>query len=171
MKITYFNISFCILISFILIKIIGAYLEINNIYVSLLFIIQGLIGIVLFKKHSITKNNKNSKLFNLIEENQTEKFIEYVNQNFQDDIKSLENLIYYGKMNILLYAIGKKSHEICRYLLQIGYNVNFHNDFCETPLIYAIHYSDYKMVDIILEYNPDLELKSLKVNRYLNYLR
>ena len=69
-------------------------------------------------------------------------------------------------MNVLLYALGKKNYEVCEILLQKGYNVNFHNDFCEVPLIYAIHYSDLKMVDLILNYQPDLELRSIKVRNF-----
>jgi ankyrin repeat protein len=66
-------------------------------------------------------------------------------------------------MTILLYAIANQRVEIIKYLLDEGYDVNFKNEFCENPLIYAVHYNYGTTIDLILKYKPDLEIRSSKL--------
>lgn len=69
-------------------------------------------------------------------------------------------------MNVLLFAIGKQKIEIIEFLLDNGYDVNFRNTYSDLPLVYAVHYNYEVIVDVLLRYSPDLELRSWKVLKF-----
>ena len=65
---------------------------------------------------------------------------------------------------ILQYAIANGKNEIIKFLLENGYDVNCSNEFCEVPTIHAIYSEEEDALDILLQYNPDLEKRSIKFN-------
>ena len=81
--------------------LIGIYFELSKLQQSLMLITSYLL-IVLFKRYLLSEkiNNYDSKIFALIESKDTKKFIQYIEEKFQD-IKDLENLIYYVKYQLI----------------------------------------------------------------------
>lgn len=65
-------------------------------------------------------------------------------------------------MSLLLYAVGTRNLKVIKYLLDSGYNVNYYNSYSEIPLIYAVYYNFEEVVDLLLTYNPDIELRCKK---------
>lgn len=121
-----------------------------------------LVTIFIFTKWGSGKQlNTDIHLFTLIEKDNLEGFKKYVTDHYSR-VKDLENVFYYGQMTVLLYAIGKKKVNICKYLLDNGFDVNFQTSFCELPIIYAVFYNYKEIVDLLLEYKPNLELRSHK---------
>jgi ankyrin repeat protein len=66
-------------------------------------------------------------------------------------------------MTCLIYATANKRLDIIKYLLDNGYDVNHFNEHSDLALIYAVHYNYPDVIDLLLDYNPDLELKSKKL--------
>lgn len=139
-----------------------------NIYFSydflviLLFLLSPFL-ITLWRKSRRSINKEGFELFNVLNKNNLEEFKDYLNKNYKNNVKALESVCYYGKMNILIYSISKNYYEIAKYLLDNGFNVNLHNDFVDSPVVYATHHGSINMLKLLLNYNPDLNIQSLKV--------
>ena len=71
-------------------------------------------------------------------------------------------------MTVLLFAIGNEIYDICKYLLDKGFDVNLHNRNSEIALNYAVHRGNEEIVDLLLLYSPNLNLRSLKDNGLQN---
>ena len=66
-------------------------------------------------------------------------------------------------MTCLLYASANRNLDMVKFLLDNGYNINHSNEHSDLALIYAVHYNYPDVVDLLLEYNPNLEIKSKKL--------
>jgi ankyrin repeat protein len=66
-------------------------------------------------------------------------------------------------MTCLIYATANRRLDIIKYLLDNGYDINHFNGHSDLALIYAVHYNYVEVVDLLLEYSPNLELKSNKL--------
>jgi hypothetical protein len=66
-------------------------------------------------------------------------------------------------MNPFAYSLGNDCIEICKYLLDNGYDVNRGDDFCDPPLIHVTHNCNIKYLELVLRYNPIIDIRSKKV--------
>ena len=88
-----------------------------------------------------------------------EKIIEYGMitefRAFMNDLKDA-NFVMSNQYTLLSYATKYKQHEIMRYLIHIGANVNKRDDRLETPLFLAVQNNDMEAAKILINANANL---------------
>ena len=132
--------------------------EIKGFFFYIPFILSITIIIFFFPKSSNSQNH--SELYKFIEGKQLNELINYLKKN-NLSVKQLHKIKYYGKMTPLIYAIGKDSSDIINYLLENGYDLNYHSQNSLPPIIFCAYFEKYNYLKKLLEYkNLDINVIS-----------
>lgn len=95
--------------------------------------------------------DKNSSFYNQILE---KKYNSFKNLYKNNPNEKTDNYGY----NDLMIAVDEKDYQKVKELLENGANINHHGLYGRTPLTRAIFNKDIKMFDLLMSYNPELNL-------------
>ena len=107
-----------------------------------------------------SKPQNYSELYKFIEGKQLNELINYLKKN-NLSVKQLHKITYYGNTTPLIYAIGKDSSNIINYLLENGYDINYHLKNSLPPIIYCAYMEKDEYLKKLLKYkNLDINVIS-----------
>lgn len=133
--------------------------KIRGFFFYILFILSILI-IIFFFSTSNPNSQNHSELYKFIEGKQLNEFINYLKKK-NLSVKQLHKITYYGNTTPLIYAIGKDSSNIINYLLENGYDINYHLKNSLPPIIYCAYLNKDEYLKKLLKYkNLDINVIS-----------